>query len=191
MIQINWIELSTNLGILVGIIIAVYVYNKIINSSWMKSVIENKKFEAVIEKIKEYIPKLLFFCFVATIIIGVMNYLDNPDKNVILEFSSKLSITGLTLGAFSIAIATFINQAKKEGLSDEAMRYRHLSENFILSGLYFMFTYFFWLVQGFYIVKEGIYKNVGVIYQLLAYLAIIFGIIFLLKGMYSLLKENS
>ena len=71
------------------------------------------------------------------------------------------------------------------------MRYRHLSENFILSGLYFMFTYFFWLVQRFYIVKEGIYKNVGVIYQLLAYLAIIFGIIFLLKGMYSLLKENS
>ena len=43
-----------------------------------------------------------------------MNYLDNPDKNVILEFSSKLSITGLTLGAFSIAIATFINQAKKK-----------------------------------------------------------------------------
>ena len=59
MIQINWIELSTNLGILVGIIIAVYVYNKIINSSWMKSVIENKKFEAVIEKIKS-ILKIAF-----------------------------------------------------------------------------------------------------------------------------------
>ena len=63
MIQINWIELSTNLGILVGIIIAVYVYNKIINSSWMKSVIENKKFEAVIEKDKRVYSKLLFlFC---------------------------------------------------------------------------------------------------------------------------------
>ena len=60
MIQINWIELSTNLGILVGIIIAVYVYNKIINSSWMKSVIENKKFEAVIEKDKRVYSKIAF-----------------------------------------------------------------------------------------------------------------------------------
>ena len=61
-------------------------------------------------------------------------------QNVVLP----LVVVSLTFGALSIAMANLLKNNKENKWNEEVMRYRHMAEDFISSGFYFIFAYTFW-----------------------------------------------
>lgn len=174
---------------LIIIVIVLFIINKIPIDKYLDKLSKNKSFISASKKIKEFLGGSLTFIFFITLFWGIIVNMIKPDT--FPEMTLQLSVVGLTLGAFSIGIATLISQIKNNGISDEIVRYRHLAEDFITGGIYFIFAYFFWLVLNIEN-KEGsqFIEIMLKSYSVLASIAVIGGVIYLIKAMWCLLKEN-
>ncbi len=160
--------------IILGVL--VWLLNKIFESKGVKDFFQNKTVKKIIEEIKSFIGQGLTIAFFITLLGSTLLHILKPE--IFPNFIAQFIIAGLTLGAFSIAMATLINQAKKQKLTDEAIRYRLFSEDFILSGIYFIFVYFFWMVVNYnQNTNVPFLKLVVEIYSVLTVIALIVAII--------------
>ncbi len=103
---------------------------------------------------------------------------------------SNLAIAALALGAFTVAMASLVNS--KSNLSMEAINYRLLAEDFINSGVYFLFSYLFWMVVTYNEkTSSDIISSIVNVYSIFTVLSLFIGIILLISGMWKLVNTNN
>ncbi len=182
---ISWFHTNFE-GILfiASLIILSISFNRLSKSeSYKKFLIESKP---ILTKIKTTAGKFLAFAFFITLIASIFLHILQPE--IFPNFISNLAISALALGAFTVAMANLVNNTKIE---QEAMRYRHLAEDFISSGVYFIFSYFFWIVVV-YNEKNtsNIIESIVSVYSVLTVIALIGAIILMISGMWKLVNRN-
>lgn len=179
-------------------IIILCIFSWLLNKFFEKENVKqffNKKFENkivknLIKEIKSFIGKALAIAFFFTLFGSTLIHILSPET--FPNFISQFIIAGLTLGVFSIAMATLINQSEKEKLSPKAKRYTDLSKDFILSGVYLIFAYFFWMVVSFnYDAQNSIMKVIVNAYLPLTVITLIVALCGLISGMWNLIRENT
>jgi len=170
---------------IVSLIILSVIFNKISKSDSFKKFLNDYK--NILKKIKSLAGKFLAFAFFITLIVSIFLHILQPE--VFPNFISNLAIAALALGAFTVAMANLVS---KKSISQEAIRYRHFAEDFIISGVYFIFSYFFWIVVVYNEKNPSkIIESIVSVYSVLTVIALIGAIILIISGMWKLVNETS
>ena len=172
----------------------IFIVLLIISSIIVNKIFKNEDFKKfwngykdLLKKIRSATVEFLGFVFFITLIASIFLHILKPE--VFPNFVSNLAIAALALGAFTIAMANLINTKR---ICEESIRYKLLAEDFISAGIYFIFSYFFWLVVVYNEkTTSKVLESIVSVYSILTVIALLCAIILMISGMWKFINENN
>lgn len=189
---INWnifLGVLKLVSVFIGLKTIQIIFDKISNNKKIIEFFKKKNTKEFITSTKSFFGSIISTIFVMTVIGGVIVHISDPEK--FPNFTVQLAIAGLTFGGISIAMATLLNDTdSNKKLSDQVIRYKHLTQDFVISSIYLIFAYFFGLVLEFS-TKEtsNFFYFINHVYSISLFFALLLGVVGIISGIWKLLTE--
>ena len=121
--DITFVIIYVVIGITAGLIV------NLNESERFKKLIKKKSWETRIKKIKNFLFGIVTIFFFLTLLTLVSSYI--LKQEIFTKIIPRLVVVALTLGAFSIAMATIKSQAKKNPVDEDLIKYVLIAESFV------------------------------------------------------------